>query len=108
MNGKPHVYFFAHDALLEELAIPPKKWGQRGEEAVGAIRRDVDLLIYVDAQRSMKRGGLRWWRGKEGVLMTGGDGGRVVGLEWWTRVIRRGSGEVVWRPAVRWKEEEQE
>lgn len=38
-------------------------------------------------------------QGKGGVLKTVGDTGGVVGLEWWIKVVRRGTGEVVWKPA---------
>ena len=32
--------------------------------------------------------------------MTEGDKKGVVGMEWWSQVVRRADGEVVWRPKV--------
>lgn len=63
MNGAKEIHFFAGDALLEELAILPKR---SSGETLAAMGREVDLLIYVDARRSVTDGQLRWFRGREG------------------------------------------
>lgn len=78
-----------------ESAAPP----DNGEEKViSGMRRGATVLIWVDVKRSLEKGGLKWWKSENGVILTEGDEEGRVGMEWVVRVERRGSGEVIWEP----------
>ena len=81
---------------------------QGGEEAVGGVsqweakvisgmRANATVMVWVDVERSIKEGGLKWWRSENGVVLTEGDEKGTVSMEWFDRVEVRGTGEVLWR-----------
>jgi len=39
---------------------------------VSGMRRDAELLIYIDVRRSLEDGALQWWRSDNGVVLTEG------------------------------------
>jgi len=70
------------------------------ETVISGMRKSATIMIWVDVVRSMKDGGLSWWRSDNGVILTEGDEDGWVKMEWVDRVERRGIGEVLWqRPA---------
>ena len=88
---------------------------------VSGMRASASILIWVDVGRSIEGGGVRWWRSRNGVVLTdgvkhgmegdggggGGDGGEregLLGLEYISRVVDRRSGDVIWKNE--WWEEE--
>ena len=72
---------------------------QVGEEkVVSGMRASANILIWVDVKKSAQEGGLKWWKSANGVVLTEGDEQGLVALKWLTRVERRGTGEVIWRP----------
>ncbi|KAI4115344.1 MAG: hypothetical protein LQ345_004038 [Seirophora villosa] len=68
-----------------------------GEQVVSGMRSSADVLVWVDVKRSAREGGIRWWKSENGVVLTEGDGKGEVGLQWVSRVERRGTGEVIWK-----------
>ena len=60
---------------------------------LSGMRRDATILVWVDVRRSSK-GGVKWWRSANGVVLTDGLD-RKLGLEWVAWVERRGTGEVL-------------
>lgn len=71
--------------------------GGGGEQVVSGMRSSADVLVWVDVKRSAREGGIRWWKSENGVVLTEGDGKGEVGLQWVSRVERRGTGEVIWK-----------
>jgi len=70
------------------------------ETVISGMRKSATIMIWVDVVRSMKDGGLSWWRSDNGVILTEGDEDGWVKMKWVDRVERRGTGEVLWqRPA---------
>ena len=65
-------------------------------KVISGMRKGASMLIWVDVKRSLEEGGLKWWRSENGVVLTEGDEDGVVRLEWVKRVVRRGTGEVLW------------
>lgn len=39
---------------------------------VSGMRRDAELLVYVDVERSIREAGMRWWVSENGVVLTEG------------------------------------
>ncbi|KEZ46871.1 hypothetical protein SAPIO_CDS0199 [Scedosporium apiospermum] len=60
-----------------------------GAEVVSGMRRDAELLVYVDVERSLRDGVLKWWVSENGVVLTeGGDDG-LVPLRYFREVVGR-------------------
>lgn len=67
------------------------------ETVISGMRKSATIMIWVDVVRSMKDGGLSWWRSDNGVILTEGNEDGWIKMEWVDRVERRGTGEVLWR-----------
>jgi len=63
-----------------------------GEVVISGMRRDASVLVWVDVQKAMAVGGLRFWRSENGVVLSEGDGEGKVGLEFVERVVQRNLG----------------
>lgn len=66
-------------------------------KVISGMRTNATVMIWVDVARSIKDGGLKWWRSENGVVLTEGDGKGTVSMEWFDRVEARGTGKVLWR-----------
>ncbi|TPX17367.1 uncharacterized protein E0L32_012153 [Thyridium curvatum] len=82
--------------------------GGSGPDAAAAVvsgmRRDAELLVYVDAARSMRDGALTWWRSANGVVLCEGDAeAGLVPSRYFAEVRgREGSGVgVLWKDGER-------
>ncbi|KAI9795171.1 MAG: hypothetical protein M1816_000193 [Peltula sp. TS41687] len=69
---------------------------------ISGMRTSADLHIYVNIHRSMREGGVEWWRSANGVLLTEGSKETgVLGTEWFDEVHLvdggGGEGKVLWR-----------
>lgn len=67
---------------------------------ISGMRRDAELLIYLDVRRSLEDGALTWWRSENGVVLTEGVGEEgLVPAKYFKEVVgrrrRRGEGEEV-------------
>ncbi|KAI0386284.1 RNA 2'-phosphotransferase, Tpt1 [Hypomontagnella monticulosa] len=72
--------------------------GQEGKEVVSGMRSDAELLIFIDVERSLKDGGIKWWISANGVVLTEGDAEGVVPLKYFKEVRGRKQGVgVLWR-----------
>ncbi|KAK4456262.1 KptA family-domain-containing protein [Podospora aff. communis PSN243] len=68
------------------------------EEVVSGMRRDAELLVYVDVEGSMREGGVRWWTSENGVVLTGGGEDGMVATRWFREVKGRTQGVgILWR-----------
>ena len=68
---------------------------------VSGMRASASLLVWVDVRRASE-GGVRWWRSRNGVVLTEGlatekEKEGVVPLEYVSRVVERKSGKVIWK-----------
>ncbi|MCJ1307328.1 hypothetical protein MMC25_000974 [Agyrium rufum] len=87
------------DEVKEVLDVEVKVNGMgktEKEKVVSGLRTGANVLVWVDLKRSAKEGGLKWWKSANGVVLTEGDEKGLVRLEWISRAVRRGSGEVLW------------
>lgn len=82
--------------------------GPAAAAVVSGMRRDAELLVYVDVERSIREAGMRWWVSDNGVVLTEGDDeGGVVPLRFFREVVGRpGAGPgagvgVLWRDGVK-------
>ena len=65
--------------------------GGAAAAVVSGMRRDAELLVYVDVARSIREAGMRWWLSDNGVVLTEGDGeDGVVPLRFFSLVVGRG------------------
>ncbi|KAL7268991.1 tRNA 2'-phosphotransferase 1 [Rhizina undulata] len=69
-----------------------------GESGViSGMRRDAQVLIFVDVKRAIQEGGLPFWISDNGVILTEGDGNGRLGLEWVLKIEDRKEGlGVLW------------
>lgn len=94
--GRNHVHC--------STGLPPTA-GRGGDDSGGAsevvsgMRRDAELLVYVDVERSMREAGLKWWKSDNGVVLTEGDENGLVPARFFREVVGRKQ-EVV---GVLWK-----
>ena len=94
--SRKHIHFARREPPpLRPLVKGDDKanWVARGGEGdVSGMRRDCNVVVWVDVKGSMERGGIQWWRGDNGVVLTeGGDGPEgLLGLEWVVCAERRG------------------
>lgn len=76
--------------------------GTPEEGVVSGMRKDAELLIEVDVERSL-RDGVKWWLSDNGVVLTEGSAeGGVLGLEYFKRVTgRKVDVGVLWEDGVK-------
>ncbi|KAK2594124.1 tRNA 2'-phosphotransferase [Conoideocrella luteorostrata] len=86
------TYFAFWSAILESGGLKPMNRGHihcsdKTPEggAVSGMRRDAELLVEIDVGRSIREGGVTWWRSQNGVILT--DGGEAGVLE--TRFFKK-------------------
>ena len=76
--------------------------GTPEEGVVSGMRKDAELLIEIDVERSL-RDGVRWWLSDNGVVLTeGSKEGGVLGVEYFKRVTgRKMDVGVLWEDGVK-------
>ena len=79
-----------------EVAAAGATWGEE-QKVISGMRANATIMIWVDVARSMKEGGLKWWRSENGVVLPEGDEQGTVSIRWVDRVELRGTGEILWR-----------
>jgi len=72
------------------------------ESVVSGMRKDAELLVYVDVERSIREAGMKWWVSENGVVLTegvdeGGEEGLVPARFFREVVGRRKDVGVLWR-----------
>ncbi len=81
--GRNHIHF--------ALGVPGN-----AEPVISGMRKDAQILIYVDAKKAMDKG-LKWWKSENEVVLTEGDERGMLGLEFVVRVEERKEGlGVLW------------
>ncbi|KAK7740552.1 tRNA 2'-phosphotransferase [Cytospora paraplurivora] len=70
-----------------------------GEVVISGMRRDAELLVYVDVRRSLEDGALAWWVSDNGVVLTEGAGEEgLVPARYFKEVVgRREDVGTLWR-----------
>ncbi|ROT35726.1 hypothetical protein SODALDRAFT_283088 [Sodiomyces alkalinus F11] len=87
--GRNHVHFAT--ALPEDAA-----------REVSGMRRDSELLVYVDIEASLREGGISWWISENGVVLTEGDAEGFVPCRFFKEVVPRVAGvPVLWQDGVK-------
>jgi 2'-phosphotransferase len=87
--GRNHIHF--------STGLPEDKQG-----VISGMRGDVEILIYVDIQKSLEDGGVLWWISENGVVLTEGDENGCLGTKYWKKVIgRRQDVGVLWENGER-------
>ncbi len=59
------------------------------QRVVSGMRADAELLVYLDVERSLRDGALRWWRSDNGVVLTEGDAEGLVPARYFREVVGR-------------------
>ncbi|KAK0673816.1 putative tRNA 2'-phosphotransferase 1 [Cercophora samala] len=103
-----HGTFFAFWPLIKESG-GLKRMGRNhvhfstglpdGEGVISGMRKDAELLVYVDVARAIGEGKMKFWMSENGVVLTEGDGEGVVGVEYFREVVGRDGGlvGVIWQ-----------
>jgi len=65
--------------------------GLPGDErgVISGMRRDAEVLVYVDVERSLRDGALKWWISDNGVVLTEGDEVGMVPSKYFKEVVGR-------------------
>ncbi|KAK4137297.1 hypothetical protein BT67DRAFT_350163, partial [Trichocladium antarcticum] len=97
--GRNHVHF--------STGVPADGGGGGGSGSAAAaglpvvvsgMRRDAELLVYVDVAASMAEGGISWWISDNGVVLTEGDADGLVPARFFKEVVgRKQDVGVLWR-----------
>ncbi|KAK4166622.1 putative trna 2-phosphotransferase, partial [Cladorrhinum sp. PSN259] len=75
--GRNHVHF--------SIGLPEDKEG-----VISGMRKDAEVLVYVDVEKSLKEGdGLKWWMSENGVVLTEGDKDGLVPTRLFKEVVGR-------------------
>ncbi|KAK4242638.1 KptA family-domain-containing protein, partial [Achaetomium macrosporum] len=59
---------------------------------ISGMRRDAELLIYVDVEASMREEGIKWWMSDNGVVLTEGNADGLVPARYFKEVVGRRQG----------------
>ncbi|KAF4625690.1 hypothetical protein G7Y89_g12473 [Cudoniella acicularis] len=74
--GRTHIHF--------STGLPEDKQG-----VISGMRKDAELLIYVDIRKSLEDGKTLWWISENGVVLTEGDDSGVLSTDYWKKVVGR-------------------
>ncbi|OTB08639.1 hypothetical protein M426DRAFT_158993 [Hypoxylon sp. CI-4A] len=67
-------------------------------KVVSGMRGDAEILVFVDVEKSLRDGGIKWWISANGVVLTEGNEEGVVPLKYFKEVKGRRQGVgVLWR-----------
>ncbi|KAH0556696.1 hypothetical protein GP486_005515 [Trichoglossum hirsutum] len=71
--------------------------GVPGQDAgvISGMRADAQILIYIDIRRALNAG-IKFWRSDNGVILTEGDGGAMLPIEFFVKVMDRKRNVVLW------------
>lgn len=92
------TYFAFYQAIIESGGL--KKMGRNHihmstglpedkQGVISGMRKDAEVLIYVDIQESLKDGGVLWWISDNGVVLTEGDENGVLSTKYFKKVVGR-------------------
>lgn len=64
---------------------------------VSGMRKDAEMLIYIDIRQSLEDGGV-WWISSNGVVLTEGDSSGILPTKYFSKVVGRKDSEcpVLW------------
>ncbi|KAI1417583.1 RNA 2'-phosphotransferase, Tpt1 [Hypoxylon sp. FL1857] len=94
--GRQHVHFGT--GLLPEDEGGEDVDGDGKPRVISGMRSDAELLIFMDVERSLKDGGIKWWISANGVVLTDGNEEGIVPLKYFKEVRGRRQGVgVLWR-----------
>lgn len=69
---------------------------------ISGMRRDAEVLIYVDVAASLRDGGIKWWMSDNGVVLTEGDANGLVPLKYFREVTgRKQDVGLLWKDGVK-------
>ncbi|KAG6053856.1 hypothetical protein E4U17_004302 [Claviceps sp. LM77 group G4] len=102
------TYFVFWDAILTSGGLKPMNRGHihcsdktLEEGALSGMRKDAELLIEIDLERSLGEG-ITWWRSQNGVILTDGGEGGVLDARFFKSVRGRVGGVgVLWEEGVK-------
>ena len=66
------------------------------EPVISGMRNTSSVLIYLDIQKALATG-LKFWRSKNGVILSSGDEAGIIPLEFFERVEDRKKGSIIMR-----------
>jgi len=92
------TYFAFYQAIVESGGL--KKMGRNhihmstglpedNQGVISGMRKDSEVLIYVDIQKSLQDGGVLWWISENGVVLTEGDENGVLSTKYFKKVVGR-------------------
>lgn len=106
--GRMHIHFAT--GVSDDDAVKGNDKGDRAVEGgregevgvvVSGMRASAGILVWVDVRRSIEGGDVRWWRSRNGVILTEGstegEGKGLLGLEYVSHVVDRRNGNVIWK-----------
>ncbi|KAI2630723.1 KptA family-domain-containing protein [Hypoxylon sp. NC1633] len=100
--ARQHVHFgtglLAGDSAEELKQTDGGGVGGERPLVVSGMRSDAELLVFVDVERSLRDGGMKWWISANGVVLTDGNEDGVVPPRYFKEVRGRRQGVgVLWR-----------
>ncbi|KAM7202111.1 RNA 2'-phosphotransferase, Tpt1 / KptA family domain containing protein [Naviculisporaceae sp. PSN 640] len=65
---------------------------------ISGMRKDAELLVYVDVEKSIREAGMKWWMSENGVVLTEGDENGLVPTRFFKEVSgRRQNVGLLWK-----------
>ena len=55
-------------------------------KVISGMRPDAQILVYVDIQKALEEGDMKWWKSENGVILTDGADG-VIATKYWEAVV---------------------
>ncbi len=59
------------------------------EGVISGMRKDAEILIYVDIKKSLEDGEVLWWLSENGVVLTEGNKNGILETKYWKKVEGR-------------------
>jgi len=59
---------------------------------ISGMRNDAEVLIYVDVEKCLEDGGMKWWMSENGVVLTEGGEDGLVPIRYFREVVGRCEG----------------
>lgn len=56
---------------------------------ISGMRKDAEVLVYIDVEGSIREGGIKWWMSDNGVVLTEGNENGLVPLQYFKEVVGR-------------------
>lgn len=80
--------------------VPEVEEEVESKKVISGMRKTATIFVWVNVKRSIEKGGLRWWKSANEVILTEGDERGMVPLEFVNRVVQKRKGVIYRKPPI--------